>query len=380
MTAYGSIETAIEAMKIGAFDYLQKPFSTEELILKMNKLLQYERMAFENEALRHELAMPRLEGTIVGQSLPMREVLQRIHAVAASEVTILIEGESGTGKELIAHTIHENSSRSTGPFVAVACAALPRELVESELFGHEPGAFTGATKRRIGRFELAHGGTLFLDDVDDIPLDIQVKLVRVLQERACERVGGERPIPVNIRLIAATKRPLHAMMAKGSFREDLFYRLSVVPLKVPPLRERIEDIPLLVEHFLDKIAIRSNRKRLTFSSEGLAKLQRHSWPGNVRELEHVLEMMVALAKGDQLEAADVPELAGSKESGALLSLKMSGIERVDIASVLDDLETRLIDWAMEKAEGNLAKAAEILGIPRSTLQYKINRRPASTVS
>jgi DNA-binding NtrC family response regulator len=324
--------------------------------------------------------MPWIEGIIIGQSMPMREVLQRIHAVAGTEATVLIEGESGTGKELIAHTLHENSSRSAGPFVAVACAALPRELVESELFGHEPGAFTGATKRRIGRFELAHAGTLLLDDVDDIPLDIQVKLVRVLQERVCERVGGERPIPVNIRLIAATKRPLAAMVAKNTFREDLFYRLNVVPLKIPPLRERAEDIPLLVEHFLEKFAIKSNRKRLTFSPEALAKLQRHSWPGNVRELEHVLEMMVALAKGECLEAAEVPEFAAPEESGALLSLKMAGIERVDISSVLEDVETRLIEWALERADGNLAKAAEMLGIPRSTLQYKVGRRSSSTGS
>jgi DNA-binding NtrC family response regulator len=380
MTAYGSIETAIEAMKIGAFDYLQKPFSTEELILKLDKLLQYEQLASENEALRHELALPKLESKIIGQSLPMQEVLQRIHAVAATDATVLIEGESGTGKELIANTIHENSSRSAGPFVAVACAALPRELVESELFGHESGAFTGATKRRIGRFELAHGGTLFLDDVDDIPLGIQVKLVRVLQQRACERVGGERPIPVDIRLIAATKQPLPVLVAKGTFREDLFYRLNVVPLQIPPLRERIGDIPLLVEHFLDKFAVKSRRKRLNLSSEGLAKLQRHSWPGNVRELEHVLERMVALAKGDRLEASEVPEFAGPAGTGSLFSLKMSGIERVDIGSVLDDLETRLIDWALERSEGNLAKAAELLGVPRSTLQYKVNRRPASTTA
>jgi len=337
-------------------------------------------MASENEALRHQLALSRIESIIIGQSMPMREVLQRIHAVAATEATVLIEGESGTGKELVAHTLHENSSRSAGPFVAVACAALPRELVESELFGHEPGAFTGATKRRIGRFELANAGTLFLDDVDDIPLEIQVKLVRVLQERVCERVGGERPIPVNIRLIAATKRPLSAMVAKGNFREDLFYRLKVVPLKIPPLRERTEDIPLLIEHLMEKFAVKSNRKRLTVSPEALAKLQRHSWPGNVRELEHVLEMMVALAKGDRLEAAEVPEFAAPKESVSLLSLKMAGIERVDIASVLEDLETRLIEWALERAEGNLAKAAELLGVPRSTLQYKVNRRPASTIT
>jgi DNA-binding NtrC family response regulator len=258
--------------------------------------------------------------------------------------------------------------------VAIACAALPKDLVESELFGHEPGAFTGATKRRIGRFELAHGGTLFLDDADDIPLEIQVKLVRVLQERVCERIGGERPIPVNIRLIAATKRSLSAMVATGDFREDLFYRLNVVPLRVPPLRERTEDIPLLVDHFLEKLAIKNNRKRVTFSPEALAKLQKLPWPGNVRELEHKVEMMVALAKGDRVEEAEVPDLAAPKESGALISLKMSGVNRVDMGSVLEDLESRLVHWAMEKAEGNLARAAEMLGIPRSTLQYKISKR------
>ncbi len=374
MTAYGSIDTAIEAMKLGAFDYLQKPFSTEELILKLDKLLQYERLASENEALRQELALPRIESKIVGQSKPMLEVLQRIHAIAGTEATVLIEGESGTGKELIARTLHETSFRASGPFVAVACAALPKDLVESELFGHEVGSFTGATKRRIGRFEMAHGGTLFLDDVDDIPLEIQVKLVRVLQERVFERVGGERPIPVNIRLIAATKRPLSTMVAAGNFREDLFYRLSVVPLKVPPLRERAEDIPLLVEHFLDNLAARSSRGRLSFSPEAVAKLQRQSWPGNVRELEHRVEMIVALAKGGRVEAIEVPDQDIPKESGDLISLKMSGVEHVDIASVVEDLEARLIRWALEKSEGNLAKAAEMLGIPRSTLQYKINRR------
>jgi DNA-binding NtrC family response regulator len=374
MTAYGSVETAVEAMKIGAFDYLQKPFSTEELVLKLDKLLQYERLASENEALRHQLALPRIESKIVGQSKPIQEVLQRIHAVAGTEATVLIEGESGTGKELIARTLHEGSFRAPGPFVAIACEALPKDLVESELFGHEPGAFTGATKRRIGRFELAHGGTLFLDDADDIPLEIQVKLVRVLQERVCERIGGERPIPVNIRLIAATKRSLSAMVATGDFREDLFYRLNVVPLRVPPLRERTEDIPLLVDHFLEKLAIKNNRKRVTFSPEALAKLQKLPWPGNVRELEHKVEMMVALAKGDRVEEAEVPDLAAPKESGALISLKMSGVNRVDMGSVLEDLESRLVHWAMEKAEGNLARAAEMLGIPRSTLQYKISKR------
>jgi DNA-binding NtrC family response regulator len=374
MTAYGTVATAVEAMKIGAFDYLQKPFSIEELLLKLDKCLKYERLSSENEALRHQLALPRIEGKIVGQSEPMREVLRRIHAIAGTEATVLIEGESGTGKELVARILHENSFRAHGPFVAIACAALPKDLIESELFGHEAGAFTGATKRRIGRFELAQNGTLFLDDVDDIPLEMQVKLVRVLQERACERIGGEGPIPINIRLIAATKRSLPAMVATGSFREDLFYRLKVVPLKLPPLRERLDDIPALVEHFLEKLISRSDRARMTISPGALAKLKQHSWPGNVRELEHVMEMIVALATGDCVEAEAVPELSTSSEPSALFSMHLSGIDHIDISKVLDDMEGRLIQWALANSEGNMAKAAEMLGLPRSTLQYKIRKK------
>jgi DNA-binding NtrC family response regulator len=429
---YRHCETAIEAMKLGAFDYLQKPFSIGELLLKIDKLRRYERMASENdelkhqlalrrienqnvalanvhgveaaevpdvataekssdllkldrliryeqmasenEALHHELALPRIESKIVGQSEPMREILQRIRAVSASEATVLIEGESGTGKELIARTIHANSGRAAGPFVAIDCAALPGYIVASELFGREPGAFHGDTNRLTGRFELADGGTLFLGDVDAIRLDVQAKLVRVLQDREFKRVRGNRSIPVNVRLIAATKRSLSALVAMGNFHEDLFHKLNVVPLRVPPLRERVEDLPLLVEHFLETFAIKSDCQRLTFSPEGLAKLQRHSWPGNVRELEQMLEMMVALAKGDRLEVDEVPDLAGSQDPSPLLSLRMTGIECIDAGSVLEDLESRLIHWALEKAEGNPAKAAEMLSLPLSTLQYKITQR------
>ena len=238
MTAYGTVETAVEAMKLGAFDFLQKPFSTEELLLKLDMLFRYEQLASENEELRRQLA-PQLEQTrLVGNSEATRTVLARIHAVAGSDTTVLIDGESGTGKELAARMIHSTSWRASGPFVAVSCAALPEGLVEAELFGHETGAFTGATRQRIGRIELAHGGTLFLDDVEDIPLEVQVKLLRVLQERSLERVGGEQVIRVNIRVIAATKRSLPAMVAAGQFRADLFYRLNVIPLHLPPLRER----------------------------------------------------------------------------------------------------------------------------------------------
>ena len=373
MTAYGTVETAIEAMKLGAFDYMQKPFSTEELLLKLDRLLKYEQLASENEALRDQLALPRTESRIVCQSKSMREMLSRIHAVAGTDTTVLIEGESGTGKELVARTIHETSHRSSGLFVAVSCAALPRDLMETELFGHEPGAFTGAAKRRIGRFEIAHGGTLFLDDVDDIPLELQVKLIRVLQERSFERVGGEQPILTNVRLIAATKKPLAALVSAGTFRQDLYYRLNVVPLHIPPLRDRSEDIPLLVDYFLEKLAIKINRGQLSISPRALLELQSYHWPGNVRELEHVLERTVALTPEDKIDKVHLPKPQAMIAPGGIVSLALSGVEKAEMTSIITMVEKRLIGWALARAEGNLARAAEMLGIPRSTLQYKIRR-------
>ena len=373
MTAYGTVQTAVEAMKLGAFDYLQKPFSTEELLLKLDRLLHYERLALENETLRQQLGRG-AETHIVGQSEPMRRMLARIHAVAATDATVLIQGESGTGKELAARVIHETSFRSSGPFVAVSCAALPKDLVEGELFGHEAGAFTGATRRRIGRVELAHGGTLLLDDVDDIPLGVQVKLLRVLQERTFERVGGEHPLSVNIRVIAATKRALAAMVEAGEFREDLFYRLNVVPLHVPPLRERPDDIPLLVEHFLEKLAVKLNMGPVTITPRALARLRAHGWPGNVRELEHVLERMVALTRKGELDEEDVPELMSRSDATGLVSLSLADVDSVQMTAVLAEVEAHMVRWALARSQGNLARAAELLGIPRSTLQYKLRKR------
>jgi DNA-binding NtrC family response regulator len=374
MTTYWSAETAVEAMKLGIFDSLQKPFPPERLLLKLDKLLQYERIAAENKNLRRQLTTYRIEDQIIGQSRPIKDVLRQIYAATETEATVLIEGESGTGKELVAHILHENSDRAAGPFVEVACAAKPRNLLESELFGHEAGAFSGAMEHKQGRVELAHGGTLFLDDVDGIPLDTQAKLVPILREQVCERVGEERPISVNVRLIAATKRSLSSMVSEGSFREDLFSTLSSFSLKIPPLRERVEDIPLLVEYFLEKSGIKRNRERLIFSSEVLTMLQRHSWPGNVRELEHKIEMMVASGKKERRKKAEVSEHAASEDSETLFSLNMSGIERIDIGTVLEEVETRLLQWALDRARGKLTKAAEMLGLPRSTLQYKIKRQ------
>ena len=371
MTAFGTVETAVEAMKLGAFDYIQKPFSTEELLLKLDRLLKYKQLASENEALRDQLARPRTESRIIGQSKPMREVLARIHAIAGTDTTVLIEGESGTGKDLVANMIHETSHRASGAYVAVSCAALPRDLMETELFGHEAGAFTGATQRRIGRFEIAHGGTLFLDDVDDIPLELQVKLVRVLQERSFERVGGEQLIRVNVRVIAATKKPLAALVSAGTFREDLYYRLNVVPLHIPPLRDRPEDIPLLVDYFLEKLAIKINRGQLSILPRAIAKLQSYHWPGNVRELEHVLERTVALTQEDTIDEVHLPKLQATAAPAGIISLALSGAEKVEMASIITEVERRLVDWALARTEGNMARAAEMLAIPRSTLQYKI---------
>ncbi len=379
MTAYGTVETAVEAMKLGAFDYLQKPFSTEELLLKIDRLLAYRNLATENEALRDQLGKVRTESRIIGQSEPMREVMARVHAVAGTDTTVLIEGESGTGKELVARTIHETSHRAKAPFVAVSCAALPKDLMETELFGHEPGAFTGAANRRMGRFEIAHGGTLFLDDVDDIPLELQVKLVRVLQERSFERVGGEQSIPTNVRLIAATKVPLAVLARGGKFREDLYYRLNVVPLHLPPLRERLEDVPLLAEHFLEKLSLKLNRNKLSISSRSVDTLQSYRWPGNVRELEHILERTFALSRDDNVDDIHLPELQTTQRAGAA-PLALRDEEKVKMPSILADVEKELIEWAMAKGAGNLAKAAGMLGIPRSTLQYKISKMVPSLLN
>ena len=373
MTAYGTVETAVTAMKLGAFDYLQKPFSTEELLLKLGRLLQHERLASENEELRRQLA-PRSEETrIVGRSDAIRKVLARINAVSSTDTSVLIEGESGTGKELAARVIHETSHRAGGPLVAVACAALPKELVETELFGHESGAFTGATKRRLGRFELAHGGTLFLDDVDDVPLDTQVKLLRVLQNRTFERVGGEGSIRANVRVIAATKRILSEMVEEGTFREDLYYRLNVVPLEMPPLRERPDDIGVLIKHFLEKFAVRLNRGRLTIAPAAVSRLEAYHWPGNVRQLEHVLEQMVALKAGNEFGEEDVPRLPGAAGVETFVPGPADDVASVDMVGVLADAEVRMIRWALARSGGNLAQAAERLGVPRSTLQYKVSK-------
>ncbi|MFC1528367.1 sigma-54-dependent transcriptional regulator [Candidatus Latescibacterota bacterium] len=373
MTAFGTVDTAVEAMKLGAFDYLQKPFSTEALLLKLDKLLKFENLTSENEALRQQLSLRGEETRIIGQSEPIRKLLARIHAISGTDATVLIEGESGTGKELVARTIHETSFRASGPFIAVSCAALPKDLVETELFGHEAGAFTGATKKRIGRFEVAHGGTIFLDDVDDIPVEVQVKLLRVLQERTFERVGGDTPVRVNVRLITSSKKSLSSMVTAGTFREDLYYRLMVIPFNIAPLRERLDDIPLLTDYFLQRLAIRFCRGKLKISPEAVTKLQAYNWPGNVRELEHVMEKMVALTRQNEFGVEDVPELISPLDTSNPVYISLRDVDKVNLETVLADTEKSMIQWALERSRGNLSHAADILCIPRSTLQYKVNR-------
>ncbi len=373
MTAYGTVDSAVEAMKLGAFDYLQKPFTTEELMLKLDRLRHYQQLTEENKALRQQISSAHSETRLIGQSEAMREVLSKIHAVSNTDSTVLIEGESGTGKELVARLIHESSYRSKGPFVSVACAALPENLIESELFGHEPGAFTGAGARRLGRFELAHTGTLFFDDIDDTPLVVQVKLLRVLQERQLERLGSERPISVNVRLIAATKHDLRRMVDKGKFRQDLYYRINVVPIHLPPLRDRMEDIPLLVSCFLERMSMRQGKDNIAIDQAAIDKLMHHSWPGNIRELEHIIEQVVTLTNKTRITADDIPLSPETAGPGQPVQVNLQHLGEVDLQKVLDEVQAKIIHWAVDKCGGNLARAAKRLGIPRSSLQYKLGK-------
>jgi len=367
MTAYGTVENAVEAMKLGATDYIIKPFENRELLLTTEKTLRMRRLMTQNRLLREELAG---YGEIIGQSKPMRQVFALVDKVADAKATVLITGESGTGKELIARALHSRSSRAEEPFVAVNCMAITETLLESELFGHERGAFTGAAERRKGRFELAHRGTLFLDEIGEISPTTQVKLLRVLQERTFERVGGNQPIAVDVRIVAATNRDLGAMVKKGAFREDLFYRLNVVRLEMPPLRERPDDLPLLVAHFVKKYAAEVGRQPPTVSAEAMQAIYRHPWPGNVRELENALERAVILA-GGEITASDLPlEMQagrGEKNVGPELPEGMS------INDAVEDLEKRMIQRALGEAGGVAAHAAAALGLTKSNLAYKMKK-------
>ena len=380
ITAYGTIETAVEAMKLGASDFITKPFSWEEFAVKVERILkERERLRKENVALRVENAWLKEDvqvryGEMVGESAPMQEVFRWVKRVARSDSTAMIYGESGTGKELVARAIHAASGRRDGPFIRVNCGALSEGLLDSELFGHEKGAFTGAERLRRGRFELADGGTLFLDEIATIAPTTQVRLLRVLQERELERVGGEETISVDVRIIAATNTPADALLAQGAFREDLFYRLHVVPVTIPPLRERKSDIPVLVGHFIAKLRERTGSPVRGVGESALARMGEYRWPGNVRELENVVERALVMAEGDVLEALDLPILAGNGEGISKpetdASLPAGGM---DLTRVVEGMEERLLRQALFRARGVKAEAARLLGLKPSALYYKLEK-------
>lgn len=386
ITGYGTIEKAVEAMKLGASDFLTKPFSSEEFGVKVDRLVQTmeekERLRRENRSLRVENTLlkeglesgkePRY-GEIVGESPVMQEVFRWIDRVARSESTVMIYGASGTGKELVARAIHAGSARGGGPFVRVNCGALSDSLLDSELFGHEKGAFTGAERRRRGRFELANGGSLFLDEVATVAPQTQVRLLRVLQERELERVGGEETIPVDVRIIAATNKPVDQLLNGSAFREDLFYRLHVVPLTLPQLQERKDDIPILARHFVEKLRERTCSTVTSISDSAIARLGEYSWPGNVRELENVIERALVLADGEELGLADLPPLhPADLSSGAERGPEFSS-SGMDLNEAVEGMEERLLRQALDQARGVKAEAARLLGLKPSALYYKLEK-------
>jgi DNA-binding NtrC family response regulator len=367
MTAYGTVKTAVKAMHLGAEDYLTKPIDVEELEVILGKVLERKRLLEETRSLRERLEHKYSLDNLVGESPGMLGAFKAIRQVAPSDASVLLLGESGTGKELFAQALHQNSPRKTKPFVRVACAALPESLLESELFGHEKGSFTGALYSRAGRFEIADGGTLFLDEVGDISPAVQVKLLRFLEEREFEKVGGNRTIKVDVRIVTATHRDLHKKLEDGSFREDLYYRLNVIEIHVPPLRERSGDIPLLAHHFLRKCA-QANRKEIQdLSNEVLALLLGHPWPGNVRELENAIERAVVLADGPILKPSHFPTLRRLE-----VAPNPTGAPSVRIpGSTMADIEREAILRTLESAGGSTSRAAELLQISTRKIQYKL---------
>lgn len=377
ITAFGEVDKAVVAMKAGAYNYLAKPFNNEELLVNIRKAIEHYSLLRENLRLRGEAKERYGFASIIGKNARMQEIYQLIEKVAPTPASVLITGESGTGKELVARAIHINSPREKSPFISVNCAALPETLLESELFGHERGAFTGATSLRKGRFELADSGTLFLDEIGDIPLPLQAKLLRVLQERSFERVGGGKPIQVDVRIITATNRDLKDEVDEGRFREDLYYRLNVLHIHLPPLRERADDIPMLTEHFISKFAKLLNKPKLKISGEALRYLTGLPWEGNVRELENTIERAAILCTGDVIQSEDVHPDVVSRQEAANWSPD-GDFEKflpsdLPLPEVLSGVEERLVKRALEDADYVQARAAEALGITKSLLQYKMKK-------
>ncbi len=369
VTAYGTVETAVQAMKEGAADYLTKPLDLDELLLRMGRVSQQVRLQTAVRDLQaHLVERHRLEG-IIGESGRMQEVLALVKRVAPSDATVLIRGESGTGKELIARAIHFNSSRSAGPLVTLNCAALPEQLLESELFGHERGAFTGAVAQRKGRFELADGGSIFLDEIGDLSPALQAKLLRVLQERRFERLGGTHTLTVNVRILAATHRDLEQALKDGAFRDDLYYRLNVVTIQIPPLRERREDIPPLLDHFLGKFAAKNRREVSGLTAAARDALLRYDYPGNVRELENLVERAVLLCRGGVIDLEDLPVAARPGERSAAAAPE----EPRSLPDLVDSIERQAIRAALLRHDGVQTRAAQELGISERVLRYKMKK-------
>ncbi len=364
MTAFGTVETAVEAMKEGAWDFVTKPFKRIQIVKAVARALDQQSLVLENQVLRAQLQDSRRDRTIIGNSLPMRQVMDMVGQVAPSSATVLLLGESGTGKELFARAIHNQSSRAQRPFIALNCAALPESILEAELFGHEKGAFTGATARRQGRFELADSGTLFLDEIGEMSTQVQVKLLRVLQEGEFERLGGTQTLKVNVRIIAATNKDLEAEVAAGRFREDLFYRLNVISLTLPPLRERKDDVALLAHHFI-KLYAAKNGKRITgLSREALDALMVWHWPGNVRELENAVERAVVLCRGESLALEDLPPQIREGEAA-------TKVLTIPIGTPLEDIEKMVIRETLAATRGDKRLTAQLLGIATRTIYRKI---------
>jgi DNA-binding NtrC family response regulator len=367
MTAFGTVETAVEAMKAGASDYVLKPFSLAEMRMVIHKELDVHRLREENRSLREALQQRYSHRNVVARSAKMQEVLATVERVAPTNSTVLLGGESGVGKDLVARAIHEKSRRASGPFIKINSAAIPENLLESELFGYEKGAFTGATASKPGKFELADKGTLFLDEIGDVPPATQVKLLRVLQEREFERLGGTRTIKVDVRLVAATNRDLRAALEDGTFREDLYYRLNVVPIDIPPLREHKEDIPDLLNLFLSRLGDESGKIIDGISPEALRLMMDYHWPGNVRELQNIIERASALSAGSMLEVADI-QLDSQRSKPADFSTGF-----LPEGMTLEQWEDEMIREALRRAHGNKSQAARMLGLSRNALRYRLSK-------
>ena len=372
LTAFGSVGNAVEAMKAGAWDYLTKPADNDELLAVVQKAAEHVRLTRENRDLKKQIGQLR-DTRLIGDSPAMRRVVELVEQVGPSEANVLILGESGTGKELVAQLLHEHSLRGNGPLVKVNCAALPETLLESELFGYVRGAFTGATQDKPGRFQLAAGGTLFLDEIGELPMTLQAKILRALQERIVEPLGGVAPVSVDVRFIAATNRDLPAMIAEGKFREDLYYRLNVLEIRIPPLRERTEDIPLLADHLLARLCRKNNRPVRAASRGFLDALTRHEWRGNVRELENVLERSLILCRGDVLDVQDLPDhlLSPARQPAR-------PVETAPAENPLEAAERHALQETLRRYAGHRERTAQALGISRRTLQYRLKKYGLTT--